>query len=128
MLDSWNMPDIVQAVVMFLGLLSVFALAIAFVIGRQQVKDERTTKEYLQENFDAMMDEANHSFKAGVIDKDIEYIVIPTKAVYDVLSESMASFLYFVIRDYQEKYGEVNIDKDGNKFEVMVRGKDGRFI
>ena len=110
---------------------SVFLNIMVFVVGwrvtKRGVALENNIK-YTQEVYDELLEQNKEDWKHEFIDEGVEYIVLPTKPVYDVLEHQMAGFANIVVRNYIEKYGEYNVDAAGNTLVVQERGSDGRFV
>lgn len=76
------------------------------------------------------MEESERFFEDKVLKKEIEYIVIPTKSFWDTAKhhEFTVKFLGAVLVAYVSLFGQLNVDKDGNKLMVRKMGVNGKFI
>lgn len=120
-----------EAAVVFIGLLLVFLVCIDVFLVRKEAKEFEESQEAMDEALDVVHNTLETAYKEAFLsgrEDTPEFIVLPTKETYDLLGIHSATYLMALVVRYEAVYGAVNVDKDGNKYEVVVRGKDGRFI
>lgn len=108
-----------EVVVVFISLVLVSLVWVYIYI-------DKLTSESASKEFKRVLYEYDDRFLLGL--NPPEFIILPTTSIFLSNNPNTIPYLMAVIKEYEKHYGSINVDKDGNKFEVQVRGKDGRFL